>query len=671
MYPKIIYWKWNDDLLDPKILEEKIEDIVKRSDFDVIAMSPHGMQNHDIGLRSPEMKASIEKAAELLAKHGRRFTVETNVGQYAEFPKIFAKASEKFAHFTRIYDADLDENGCAVIDIIPTTVYKVKFSSLKVVKKVVGFFGAWVVEPRENMTFVKGSEIVADSFCEIVELEDDLQQIKVDAGKENAGKKVILYPDVKLDDPDKLSDEYRQAEVELIEDMGGTGIFGVSVDEWGLRTAVQGGVIPFLYISDDVKQHYFNHCKRDLYKDLLYFHYAPEGDKGISVLVVNKYLETIRNRLSGDEEAIYDTAKRVFGKDAFVGFHPTWYCAPNGFGLEIPYNGIDWWQVKRDYAQTDERVMIPIRLAMARAATKPVWYNMWYSQSTLDIKTYYRETWVNARFGGRTNYLGYECYEPNVVLTLWQEGRLESVAEMERVATKMNDFQTTLPNSRVLCLFAMEQFTNWQISDHGCRAVRPGMTGHREIVSFANKLFANNILFDLVPTSEIDRGNLRIDDGRVKYYAHDYDAVIVVGPEGMSEKAVAFVKSCSEITSNIAMVGECSILNDGSACAESFDAIERKYPMNVDAAEIAQLINSWGVAANMTPNSAIFEDGSVVYTTDGALNVGNPLEAEFELDGHKVVFKGSDILALRFVDGKPEYRFGSAELFEIDGKSII
>ena len=54
-----------------------------------------------------------------------------------------------------------------------------------------------------------------------------------------------------------------------------------------------------------------------------------------------------------------------------------------------------------------------------------------------------------------------------------------------------------------------------------------------------------------------------------------------------------------------------------------------------------------------------------------ALNVGNVLEAEFELDGHKILFKGSDILALRFVDGKPEYRFGSAELFEIDGKSVI
>ena len=671
MYPKIIYWKWNDDLLDLKILEEKVEDIVRRSDFDVIAMSPHGMNNHDISLRSPEMQASIKKAVELFAKHGRKFTIETNVGQYAEFPKIFEKAPNKFMHFTRLYDADLDENGCALIDVIPTTVYKVKFSSLKTTKKVVGFFGAWVVEPLENMYFEQGSEIDALPYCEIIDIDEDNQQIKVNAGKENAGKKVIIYPNVRLDDPDKMSDEYRQAEVELIEDMKDTGVFGVSVDEWGLRTAVRDGCIPFIYLSEDTKRYYFERCGRDLYKDLLYFHYTPKGNEGVSVLVVNKYMETIRDRMSDDEEAIYAAAKRTFGKDAFVGFHPTWYCAPNGFALEAPYNGIDWWQVKRDYAQTDERVMIPIRLAMARAATKPVWYNMWYSQSTLDIKTYYKETWVNARYGGRTNYLGYECYEPNTVLTLWEEGRLESIAEMEAVATKINDFQTSLPNSRVLCLFAMEQFTNWQLSAHGCKAMTPNMKGHRDIVAFANKLFANNILFDLVPSTEIDRGNLRAEDGKIKFHAHDYDAVIVAGPDGISQKSLDFIKECAKLTKNIAMVGKCNYLNDGAVCSECFDFIENKYPMDVDAAEIAKLILSMGVAPNKTAQSSIFEDGSVIYTTDGALNKGNPLEIEFELDGHKIAFKGTDILAIRIKDGKPDFRFGTAELLTMDGVSLI
>ena len=671
MHPKILYWKWNDALLDHDILRSKVNDICDRSNFDLIAMSPHGMKNHDISLRSDEMKASIKKAVELFAERGRKFTIEANVGQYAEFPTIFADAPGKFMHFTRIYDGDLDENGCAEIDVIPTLAVKVKFASIRVPVPVIGFFGAWAVDACGNLEFVEGSEKDIREFCRIVDLDDGRQQIKVCAGKAFAGKRVIIYPDVKLDDPDKMSDEYRKAEIKLIEDMGDTGVYGITTDEWGLRPLVQDGIIALFYISDDMKSQYFARCGRDLYKDLIYFHYSPAGNRGISILVVNRYLETIRNRMSDDDAAIYDTTKRVLGEQAFVGFHPTWYCAPNGFGLEIPYNGMDWWQVKRDYSQTDERVMIPIRLAMARSATKPVWYNMWYSQSTLDIRTYYRETWVNARFGGRTDYLGYECYEPNVVLTLWEEGRLESVSQMDDVATKINDFQTSLPDSRVLCLFAMEHFTNWQISEHGAKAVKPGMTGHREIVSFANRLFANKVLFDLVPTSEIDRDKLRVVDGKVKYYNHDYDAVIVVGPDGMSRKAADFVNEVAALTENTALVGECHWFNDGTVCDLDFGGITNRFPIDVDTDTIAKLISDMGVAANMTENSAVFEDGSVIYTTDGALNVGNPLEAEFELEGHRICFKGTDLLAIRIKDGKADFRVGSAELLTMDGVSLI
>lgn len=667
MYPKILYWKWNEELLNNEVLERKVDDIVKRSSFDLIAMSTHGMKDHTISLKDPRVKASIKRATELFAEHGRKFTVDVDAGRPAEFNGSFSKAPNKFSRITRICDADLDENGYAQLTVKTPEISDDPQSKFGVV----GLLGAWIVEPSENMTFVDGSEKDASAFCKIVDNGAGQSKIEVNAGNINAGKKIIVYPDIKLNIPDRMSDEYRQTELEIIETLGDTGIYGVTTDEWGLRTDVEDGTIPYVYASESTKDLYFEYCGRDLYNDLLYFHYSPQNDRSISILVLNKYFEVIRNRMTEDDAAIYDKTKSVFGKDAFVGFHPTWYCAPNGFSVETMHNGMDWWQVKRDYSQTDERVMIPIRLAMARSAKLPVWYNMWYSQRTLDIKTYYRETWVNARFGGRTNYLGYECYEPGVVLTLWQEGRLESCSEMDDVATKINDFQTTLPDSRVLCLFAMEYFTNWQISEHGAKTMRPRMTGHKDIVEFANGLFANNVLFDLVPTSEIDRNKLRIENEKIKYYDHDYDAIVVVGANGMSQKAVDFVNDCAELTENIVWIGECEWLNDGKKCNDSFDGISHKYPMNVNTAEIAQLLDKMGVKANMTLNSAVFEDGSVVFTTDGALNVGNPLEADFELDGHRIVFKGTDIFAIRIKDGKPEYRFGTAEILTMDGKSLI
>lgn len=670
MHPKILYWKWDDSILDREIFTKKLKDIVNRCGFDVIAVSPHDIQNIDLSITSPEFKTCVKFASDFLAQYGRKLVLEIDVGQYAEFGRVFSKAPDKFMHLARLYDAMLDENGCATIDVIPTNAIKAQFTTIRIYKKAIGIYGAWVVTPTDDMTFADGSEIPAKDFCKLVD-SDDKQQIIIDAGKQNAGKQIVLYTDVLLDNPDKMSDEYRQSEVELIEEMSDMGISGVTVDEWGIRPTTENGTIPNLYISEEMRKCYFEHCGRDLYQDLLYFYHTPNNNKGISYLVVNKYIETIRKRMTEDDAIIYDTTKRVLGRDAFVGFHPTWYCAPDGFAVESVYNGMDWWQVKRDYSQTDERVMIPIRLAMARGAKKPIWYNMWYSQRTLDIKTYFRETWVNARFGGRTTYLGYECNEPGVVLNLYQEGLLESVSEMEEVATKINDFQASLPDSRVLCLFGMEYFTNWQITDHGCKLVNPKMKGHKDILAFANKLFANNILFDLVPTSEVDRGTLRIEKGKIKYHNHDYDAIVTVGIEGTSQKAVDFIRSCKEVTNNIIMVGDCKLINDGSECAETFDFIGNKYPMDADTSEIARLILSWGVAANMTSNSAVFEDGSVVFTTDGAKNIGNPLEVDFYLEGKHVVFKGTDILAIKIKDGKLDYRFGTASEFTVDGASLI
>ena len=69
--------------------------------------------------------------------------------------------------------------------------------------------------------------------------------------------------------------------------------------------------------------------------------------------------------------------------------------------------------------------------------------------------------------------------------------------------------------------------------------------------------------------------------------------------------------------------------------------------------------------------SCTFEDGSVILTTDGAMNLFNPLKASFELAGHKVEFKGSDFLAIRIENGKPDFRFGEADLLTLDGVSLI
>lgn len=675
MHPQILYWKWNDELLDEKVLEEKAYDIIKRSTFRDIAIAPHSMTKPEASFHSPVMQALVRKVNEIFTANGRRVIIDADMRHPLEYGSFFEKAPEKFVYQARLYQLDLDQDGKAEIQVAKEdrtkhTSFNHLFGLSKVSSLEAHIAGAWCFTALDDLYFE--SETVCDlKNLSALEQRDDALFWVINAGTENAGKRAIAYIQHKMPGPDRLSDEYLQCQMELIESLRDIPLFGITTDEWGIPQIIESGVTPSLYMTEETRRLYREHCGRDLYNDLLYFHYSPVDDRGTSIFVVNKYIETLRARITQGDAMIYDKIKEVFGKDAFVGFHPTWYCAPYGFAVETMHNGMDWWQVKRDYSQTDERVMMPIRLAMARGASQPIWYNMWYSQRTLDIRTYYKETWVNARFGGRTDYLGYECYEPGVVYTFREKGRLEMLSLMDESVIRLNDFQKTLPDSRVLMVFGMEGFTNWQVYDHGVTAISPNMKGHREALLLAGGIFEQNVLLDLVPTSEIDRGTLRVEDGKIKYFDHDYDAIVVAYPNGITADALDFIKTCAKLTKNFIGVGACEYLNDGTKCSYAFDDVEKTYDYKPDPAQVAKDLLAMGVKANMTANSCTFEDGSVIVTTDGVLNLFNPLETEFELDGHKVVFKGKDFLAIRLENGKPDFRFGEADVLTLDGESLI
>ena len=58
MHPKILYWKWDDSILDRQIFTKKLKDIVNRCSFDVIAVSPHDIQNIDLTIIAQQPKIS-------------------------------------------------------------------------------------------------------------------------------------------------------------------------------------------------------------------------------------------------------------------------------------------------------------------------------------------------------------------------------------------------------------------------------------------------------------------------------------------------------------------------------------------------------------------------------------------------------------------------------------
>ena len=144
---------------------------------------------------------------------------------------------------------------------------------------------------------------------------------------------------------------------------------------------------------------------------------------------INCYHAFIRQITINAEQTFYQNVKSTFGSGAFVGVHPTWFAIEETDNTpEVWKNGIDWWGVPRDYGFTDEIMLYPVRLALTHKAEANVFYNMWYGEGAGFLTSFFKEIYRNARYGGRTISLAYECRFERVVQQLCRPGELEAVS---------------------------------------------------------------------------------------------------------------------------------------------------------------------------------------------------------------------------------------------------
>lgn len=351
------------------------------------------------------------------------------------------------------------------------------------------------------------------------------------------------------------------------------------------------------------------------------------------VELVNRYMRLLREICTQNEEEMYQVVKEELGPDAFWGVHPTWWGSVDKQNFEFFKNGFYWWDARRDYAQTDEMVSCSIRTALAHRFDSPVWYNMWYSMGTRDISTYYTETWNNLRFGGRTHYLGYECPNEAVVLDLRPKGLLESIERMDQ-RIRLFDGLDSQPDCRVLVFFGYEAVSNW--ADVGLEIPwTPENPRLMKVLQTSDKLF-QSCLCDLVPSYAVENGSLTVDaDGKAHYGNQTYDAVIALYPNGMTQEAERFLRSLDP--EKLILCGTEQWRDLAAKGASVFADIPA-------AANLAAMTDNMGVPRNRTESGCVLQDGGMIFTGDGKLPTGNPLQVELDLGGKQIRFHGKDAL---------------------------
>jgi hypothetical protein len=537
-------------------------------------------------------------------------------------------------------------------------------------------FGAYAYEQAGHALYSEGTLADISESTALIENNIDgvlSKKIVISCGKRLANRNVSVLLGTPQPIPDLSSPNLPALYEDMIDAVSDKNIDGVASDEWGYDVILKiEEVNPYddnnlflrhLSVSNHFAAIYAENYSTDLYKDLFYIFIAQKGDELYRVKVINQYLATLRQIMAKNDLDMYSIAKKKLGNDIFYGEHPTWWGSVDSLYFEFFKNGFYWWEAIRDIAQTDEMVIIPIRTALAHKYKSPYWYNMWYSLGSRDINTYFTQTWNNVLFGGRTHYLGYECPNEAVVLELKPEGLLEQIEQMDSRVRLLDSLQNTQPDCRVLVLFGMEAVSNWALLDKPLPPWAPQSKRLDMVLNTANGLFGR-YMCDLVPTSEIANGSLSVVNGKAVYGTQQYDAVLLLYPDSMAPSCYSFLQKLDR--QKLAVCGNAEIYNNATPLdaehAGFLKGLPETYAEIPSVEALTKLLESWHIERNRLEHACRYQDGSMIFTTNGVKACGNTLAVETEFEGHRLSFSGEDFLYLYMENGEMKAVFPKGEL---------
>lgn len=358
--------------------------------------------------------------------------------------------------------------------------------------------------------------------------------------------------------PDLFSPRLFEFQREIIRNYADIPLAGGMLDEWGFPPSTPPDRLAigehFWYSKNYAAAYAEKTGGRELLHDCLLMAKGVAGEESTRLGAINHYMALNLERNTAFEHDFYQTVKEVFGPDAAVVTHATWWPYPDR--LEMKKNGLHWWAATRDWAQSDETTPFAARTAMAKKWGSPVWYNQYYNFVGDANSSYQTELWSAALAGGRINF--HPTY-PNTKpmrerhVDLMRGGLVRGHSRI-----RLLDLISDSPlHSPVAIVFGHTAAMNWA----GPYFEGVGM-------EMVDSLWSQGIPTDLIPTSEIQNGSLAVDEeGWVRYGRQRYAAVILYHPEFETSATADFFRQAAEGRTQLYRVGSWTRGFDGQEFA--------------------------------------------------------------------------------------------------------
>ncbi|MEO9021829.1 MAG: hypothetical protein ABI237_19375 [Ginsengibacter sp.] len=503
---------------------------------------------------------------------------------------------------------------------------------------------------KENGLIKSGSVRDITNRCQSFGNKNELQ-LTVSCKDEDEGRTACALVAVTIFTPDVFAPHLLSYQRGILSQYADASLAGACKDEWGFpgRFSPKTNDLWYsVFMADEYAKKQPGH---ELLRDMLLMSIGEQGQEAERDAAINNYMEMYWKRNGEIETDFYHAVKKLLGKDAMVATHPTWYPYPDV--REIFKNGLDWWNVKRDLAQTDESTPYCVRTALAKKMQSPLWYNMYYNKS---IKEYYKELWISVLGGGRINY---HPLWPHPVDKLTTSLLGDTLMKAECRIHLLNYISSAAIDCRVAVIFGHPSALNWS-DGKGFADVGMDVT---------NALWKEGFYADLIPSSEIINGSLKINSkGKIQYGSQQYDAVVFYHPE-YSRKEIAdlFVSAGkkggtalyrignwtrdfygNKFNGDAAMPLEMKNYDSGMLCAR--EIINQLKMKGVPSQTRCEMRGTSGFPASMMPGlsgQVRLIDGTVIIASGKNNVMGDSIRKSIVVEGRKVSFDAIGIAAVR------------------------
>jgi hypothetical protein len=477
--------------------------------------------------------------------------------------------------------------------------------------------------------------------------------------------------------PDVFSPYLPVFEKDLLKKYADVPLAGACKDEWGFPGRFNPLTSDLWYSESMAKAYADRRPGHDLVRDMLLMFKGGNGKQSEQAAAINHYMQMIWQQSAKVENLYYESIKELFGEKAMAMTHPTWVPFPDK--REIFKNGLDWWAVKRDLAQTDETTPYCVRTALAKKWYSPLWYNMYYNTS---VDAYKTELWQSLLGGGRLNYHQLFPFPDWLSDPKWNSALLkDSLMQAEARIQLLNYISTKPIDCPVAVIFGHAAALNWTES------------GFADVgLQVTDKLWEAGFYADLIPATEISSGALKIgEDGSIQYGDQRYIAAILYNPEyEQKETADFFSRASVKGKTKIYWAGNWSKDFEGNPFDGATALPSTIHYLTADSVvmDVINFFKSKGIIpfTPCKPNNANY-GSSIVPETSGQLHLldgtvilasgrndvmGDPIEKSIDVKGHSVKFDAVGLAAVRLNEnGKVEALAGGGlKLFETDGMKI-